>query len=263
MRGNWPAVRARPRPCDPAASPAAHSQPTASNRSSGSAGTGGSRGGVPCCSLPAPAAPEQAMAMPAQQHLTAPRRRSSRPSPDHPARVARDTRPGAEPARAIHHTIAHALRFHFFRRHALLHPSLQHGHHVEAAGAIAAGAMRHARHHEQTVGITDMLRTAGALRHGLVVLRAHARGDLRIAPAVVLQQLAAAAEIAGQIRIQRVDGVAILCFRARRIAFETGIAPATSRRRRTRCSGNDPRPCRMAHCPPRYSTPVRCREQPR
>ena len=103
---------------------------------------------------------------------------------------------------------------------ALLHPVLERGEHVESIRAVATRAMRHARHHEESMRVLHFLQAAESLHHRLVVLRADAGRNLRIGPAVVLDELAAATEVRAQIRIQRVHGIGVLCLGARRIPIE-------------------------------------------
>src|SRR6185436_11454720 len=61
-----------------------------------------------------------------------------------------------------------------------------------------------------------------------VVLRAVPRRDLRVAPAVILNQLATAIDERLQVRVERIDGVAVHRFRARDVgtAIEHRHVPA-------------------------------------
>src|SRR5439155_24348909 len=88
-------------------------------------------------------------------------------------------------------------------RLAFLHPLLESGDHVEAVRAVAAATVRHAGHHEQTIRAFDRARTAHRLHDALVILNAVTRGDLGIAPPVILNQLAAAIEKWLEVRLER------------------------------------------------------------
>ena len=61
------------------------------------------------------------------------------------------------------------------------------------------------------------------LQHARVVLGAVERGNLRIAPAVILNQLAAAIDERLQVRIERVDRAGVRIFRARDV--RGGVEP--------------------------------------
>ena len=67
------------------------------------------------------------------------------------------------------------------------------------------------------------MRRRRALDHARVVLRAVRRRDLRIAPAVILNQLAAAIEERLQVRVERVDGVAVGLVGARDVGVEVEL----------------------------------------
>src|SRR5689334_21795583 len=84
-------------------------------------------------------------------------------------------------------------RGHPVRRFAALHPVLQGGNHIESKRAFAAAAVSHPRHHEKAIAFADR-RVAQRLRNTLVVIHAEARRNQRIAPPVVLDQLAAPIE---------------------------------------------------------------------
>src|SRR4051812_27542618 len=79
--------------------------------------------------------------------------------------------------------------------------------------------MTHARIHEKPVGIVNSGLAAKCLYYARVILRAVARRDLRIAPAVILNQLSAVTDEPLQIRIKRVDRASIGSFRSRDIAL--------------------------------------------
>ena len=85
----------------------------------------------------------------------------------------------------------------------LLDPLLEGSDHIEHVGAFTTSAMPHTRRHEQAVCIAD--RRSQRLLHPLVVLDAVARGDLRIVPSVVLNQLATTIDERLQVHIHRVD----------------------------------------------------------
>jgi hypothetical protein len=84
--------------------------------------------------------------------------------------------------------------------------------------------MAHAGRHEQPIGFLDPAGAAEPLDDALVVLRAARRRDLRIAPAVILNQLAAAIDEWSEVRIERVDRVGISLFRTYDVGWE--IEPA-------------------------------------
>src|SRR6185436_14556764 len=108
------------------------------------------------------------------------------------ALVRRDLRIRAQRTRAIDRAALAVRRDDHGRRRALLHPLLERADLVEVVGAFAAAAVRHARRHEQTVIAADLAGAAGGL-HDLLVIRGRVEpGDLRIGPAVVREQLAAA-----------------------------------------------------------------------
>src|SRR5262245_2520307 len=125
-----------------------------------------------------------------------------------------------ERACAVDLGITQARRLDSLRRLAVLDPLFERGDHVEAVRSFAAAAVRHAGHHEQAIRIVDALRSTQRLHDSRVVLHAVARRDLRIPPAVILDQLSTAIEVWLQVRIQRVDRVRVELLGARRVLIE-------------------------------------------
>src|SRR2546427_5966822 len=108
--------------------------------------------------------------------------------------IRRDLWIWTQRTRPLDLSIAHARRHDRIGRLAVFHPLFERAHHVEAVRPLTASAMTHAGHHEQPIRALNLLLAAETLSDPLVVLHAVARRDLRIAPAVVLQQLSAAVE---------------------------------------------------------------------
>ena len=81
-------------------------------------------------------------------------------------------------------------------------PTVREPSRVEAVGAVSAGAVVHARHHEQPHRIGHLVRTPERVRDTRVVIDAVSRRDELIGPAVIQQELAAAAEECLEIRPQ-------------------------------------------------------------
>src|ERR1051325_3055322 len=133
--------------------------------------------------------------------------------------VGRDLRIGAQRPRAIDRTAFAVRRGDHRRRLALLHPLLERADLVEVVGAFTAAAMGHARRHKETEAVVDVAAgAAGDLPHLLVILDRRERRDLRVGPAVIHQQLAAAREERLEIRIARVDVAADALLELLRIA---------------------------------------------
>ena len=75
----------------------------------------------------------------------------------------------------------------------------------------------------------DLAGAAKHLQHACVVLRAVAGRDLRIAPAVILNQLAAAIDERLQIRIERIDGVVVRFLRPHDVGIEIELLDIPAR----------------------------------
>src|SRR5437660_7230589 len=104
---------------------------------------------------------------------------------------------GAERSGSLGLAVGDAGRDNFLWRGSFFHPLLERLNHVEGRCAGAAAAVLHARHHEEAIElfrVTQAVITAPGheLRHTLVIADAVERGDVGIAPSVVLDQLAAA-----------------------------------------------------------------------
>ena len=100
-----------------------------------------------------------------------------------------DLRIGAQRARHIDLAVADVRGDDLLGRLSLLAPALHHGHLVELVGTLAAGAMLHARNHEEPQPIA-LIRTHG-LEHRAVEIDCVAGRNGLIGPAVIEQQLAA------------------------------------------------------------------------
>src|SRR3954462_3317915 len=98
------------------------------------------------------------------------------------------------------------------RSAAVLNPFFEGGQHVECVGTFPAATMTHARRHEEPVGIVHSRSAAKCVEDAPVILRAVARRNLRIAPAVILNQLAATIDEWLQVWIERVDRVSVALF---------------------------------------------------
>ena len=105
-------------------------------------------------------------------------------------------------------------------RFPLFDPLLERGEHVERIRTVAAAAVPHPRRHEQAIGVIDAGAPPEARHDALVVLRAASGGDLRIAPAVILNQLPTAIEERLDVRIERVDRVGVLFLGANDVGIE-------------------------------------------
>src|SRR3954447_18360286 len=102
---------------------------------------------------------------------------------------------------------------------AVLNPLLEGGQHLECVGPFTAAAMTHPWRHEEPVAIVHSASAVKCVEDAPVILRAVARRDLRIAPPVILNQLAAVIDERLEIWIERVDRVSVGIFRSRDIAF--------------------------------------------
>src|SRR5262249_49377617 len=129
--------------------------------------------------------------------------------------VRRNLRVRAERTRTIHLALFRVRRDDLIRRLALLHPLFERRDLVEVVRAFAAAAVRHPRRHEQTVVAADLARASRGLHDLVVVHRRVERRDLRVGPAVIHQQLAAARGERIPIGIARVRlaALALLAFR--------------------------------------------------
>src|SRR6185369_2676340 len=100
---------------------------------------------------------------------------------------------GTERPGAIDGAVGGVRRDDLIRRLLLLDPLLESGDRIERIRTLAAAAVAHPRHHEQTIAVLQV-GLLERLRHAVEVIDAVARRNLRIAPAVILNQLAAAIE---------------------------------------------------------------------
>src|SRR6476646_5099895 len=88
------------------------------------------------------------------------------------------------------------------RRFFRLDPRLDGRNHGERTRAVAAAAVRHAGHHEQTDAVA---RVPGRLQQAIVVVHRIPRRDAWIAPAVIDEQLAAVRDERREVRIRRIE----------------------------------------------------------
>src|SRR5438094_568535 len=126
----------------------------------------------------------------------------------------------AKRTRPIDGTVGGMRRGNLIGRFAVLDPLLERGNHVERVWSFAAAAMAHSRRHEQSIRSVNLGDSAERVYDARVVLRTVRRRNLRIGPAVKLNELAAMVDERFQVGIQRIERVAIGFLRPREIAIE-------------------------------------------
>ena len=140
--------------------------------------------------------------------------------------MARDARIRAEGPRARDLVPLDARRRDGLRRHTPLDPVDQAGHRIEAVGADAAPTVEHSRHQEQAEEVPGV----GPVRRDrlLVVVDRHERGQGRVGPAEIHQELAAPVAECGEVRVGGVEEPANVA-RALGILVEVEGRPVVAR----------------------------------
>ena len=138
------------------------------------------------------------------------------------------------------------------------HPAIDGGHHVERAGAVAAAAVAHARHHERAHRLVDGLLVRRRREHALVVVDGVLRRNARVAPAVIDEQLAAVRDELREIRVNGVEprrglvgqrdvAVEVQLLRIPLLVLEDDVLEEV--RRRSRPAARPPTAPTRARCP--------------
>src|ERR1700688_4397828 len=99
-------------------------------------------------------------------------------------------------------------------------PLVERTEHIEGARALSAGAMPHAGHHEEAIGTLYLADSSGLRGHALIVINTVLRRQRLIAPAVILEQLAAVGEVRLEVGVRGVADTVVLLFGASDVAIE-------------------------------------------
>src|SRR5581483_10027288 len=101
--------------------------------------------------------------------------------------------------------------------------------HVEVGSTISASAVGHARHHEQSIKIFNILFAAELLEDAFVISDTGARGYLWVAPAMILDELSTSRGIFLQVGIHGVEYAVFSFCRTGDIGVEVEGAVVPSR----------------------------------
>src|SRR5258708_39143512 len=120
---------------------------------------------------------------------------------------------GAQRSRAIDAAVDDVRGDDPIGRLSALGPLFERADHVEAIRPLATAAVPHAGRHEQAIGVRDPGPAANRLQYARVIVRAVERRDLRIAPALILNQLPASLDERRQVGIEGIDraGISLFC----------------------------------------------------